>query len=108
MKWITLPLEEYKDHVLEIRAAKADRESFNSMSQDLNRTLYLLLNELHAKYDLAEFVTLANDKQDRVRFDISGGIVKLKFVNDADSDTEDEEPDEDPFGMLERVLKSHE
>ena len=96
MKWITMPLEEYREHALEINEARDSRAYSSKMHEDLNRTLFLLLNELHKKHDLAEFVTFANDHQDAVRLDIEKGIVSLRFINNEDPDTEDQEPDDEP------------
>ena len=96
MKWITMSLEEYKEHVLEINDARDSRARLDGLHNNLNRALYLLLNELHQRHDLAEFVTFANDHQDTVRFDLSKGIVTLKFVNNEDPDTEDQDPDDEP------------
>lgn len=90
-------LDEYKEHVLEINEVRATNERLTLMHEDLNRTLWLLLNELHKRHDLAEFTTYANDHQDRVRIDISNGIVSLRFLNNEDSNTEDQESDEEPI-----------
>jgi hypothetical protein len=74
-----MDLDEYRDHVTSLKETQQRLTKIAESWGSLNRTLYILLNELHARHDLTEFCTLTNDQQDFVRLDVINGVVTMEW-----------------------------